>query len=429
MVPEAPVTSSRRSSDLANPLLRAVLEGVPAPLAVVDHTGILAIANAAWRGLAGRTATFGDLGTLVTHADLVGSPYVRRLSSLEGPLALAGKRLARAIQDAIAGRAGEARVSYRARRPDGETPYEALVVPIEGARAALVSHGDLGEREHAAEAEAAAVRLGLEAEALRSRERRSARRLATVGRELHMPITPVRLELHLLQSGALGPLTDKQRHALEVVARNVQRWADGEAAFLQAPESGPREFDLATLVREAVEARQTQALKQGVSLAARIPHPLPVRASPDDVHDVLDRFLDRALEATSSGSAVDVEARPAGAEALVEVRDSGAGWSAREVKSAFEPWAGRAPRADGPGLALPYARQLAEAQGGRAWAESDGVGQGVLLGFALPLVKGRAHDSFASAGKSHESSVRTDKSAPGRRLIPPDPQPGAPGQD
>jgi two-component system sensor histidine kinase BaeS len=234
----------------------------------------------------------------------------------------------------------------------------------------------------------------------------------------------VRLEIHLLLSGALGSLTDRQRHALEVVSRNVQRWADGEAAFLQSPaDAAAREFDLAALVREAVDARQTQALKQGVSLATRVPHALPVRANPEDVHDILDRFLDRALEATSSGAAVDVEARPAGGEALVEVRDSGAGWSAREVKSAFEPWAGRAPRADGPGLSLPYARQLVEAQGGRAWAESDGVGQGVLLGFALPLVKGRAHDSFASPGKSHESSGQGDKTPAGSRLIPPGHQP------
>lgn len=388
MVPEAPVTS-KRSTDLASPLLRSVLEVTPTPLALVDHSGTLTVANAAWRSLAARTATFGDLGTLITPADLVGSPYVRRLSSLEGPLALAGRRLARAIQDAVSGRPGEARVPYRARRPDGETPYEALVVPIEGARAALVSHADLGEREHAAEAEAAAVRLGLEAEALRSRERRSSRRLAAVGRELHMPITPVRLELHLLLNEALGPLTDKQRHALEVVSRNVQRWAEGEAAFLQAPaDGGARDFDLAALVREATDARQTQALKQGVALAARVPNPLPVHASPEDIHEVIDRFLDRALEATSAGAAVDIEARAFEGEALVEVRDSGAGWSAREVKAAFEPWGGRTPRADGPGLSLPFARQLLEAQGGRAWAESDGVGQGVLLGFALPLAAG-----------------------------------------
>ena len=403
MVAEAPVTS-KRSSELASPLLRSVLEVVPSPLALVDHTGTLAVVNAAWRSLASRTATFGDLGTLVTPADLVGAPYVRRLSSLEGPLSLAGRRLARAIQDAVAGRHDEARVAYRARRPEGETPYEAVVVPIEGVRAALVSHGDLGEREHAAEAEAAAIRLGLEAEGLRSRERRAARRLSAVHRELHMPITPVRLELHLLLSGALGALTDRQKHALEVVSRNVQRWADGEAAFLEAPSeagTGAREFDLAALVREAIDGRQTQALQQGVSLTVRAAHPLPVRAIPEDLHEVIDRFLDRALEATSSGAAVDVEVRAAGGEALVEVRDSGAGWSAREVKSAFEPWAGRQPRPDGPGLSLPFARQLCEAQGGRAFAESDGVGQGVLLGFALPLAAasgstGKAHESFGS---------------------------------
>lgn len=370
----------------------ALLEANPTAVAVLDPHGNIAYRNAAWRDLGTRTASYGDLGTLVAAGDHEGSPYLRRLAALDGPLALPARRLARAAQDALAGRAHEARTPYRIRRPEGEEPFEALLVPLPTPKATLlaIQHVALGDREHAADAEAVALEKALQVEEAASRQRRLVRRMQALGRDLHTPITPVRLELHLLHNGSLGPLTPAQDKAIEVMRRNVQRWADREAAFQGLPVEPPAPattFDLAALVADAVEARQTEALQQGVRLAGpgQVPS-LMVHASPDDLRDVLDRFLDHALAVSTADSVVTVEAGRRGDEAHVAVLDAGPGLSARELRTAFEPWGGKRPDR-GASLSLHVARLTIEKAGGRAWAESDGPGQGLLLGLGLPLAQ------------------------------------------
>ncbi|HUR26181.1 MAG TPA: ATP-binding protein [Candidatus Thermoplasmatota archaeon] len=381
-----PSSSARWEPD---PLLRATLDAMPAAIAVVDAVGCISHCNTAWRALAARTAPFGDLGSLVAPADHDGAPYARRLATLEGPLAMAARRLAHAIQDVMAGRQAELRVEYRMRRPDGETPFVATVTALPDSKHVLVQHVDHSDAERVSDAEAAALRLGLQAETLRSRARRLERRIAAVSQDLNMPLTPVRIELHLLQSGALGPLTPGQSKALALAARNVERMAEGEGEFLRIPaEIAPPKaaFDLASLVRQTVEARQTEALQQGVRLSIHIATALPVSAQADSLRDALDRFLDLALAASPAGSAVAVEASAAGGQAVVTVRDSGPGLTTRDVKGAFEPWGAKGMHGASGDLSLHHARGLVESDGGRAWAECDGAGQGLLLGFCIPLL-------------------------------------------
>lgn len=370
---------------------KALLDAVPVAMAVLDGSGRIAHCNSAWRELASRTSPYGHLGSLVTTDDAEGTPYLRRLAALEGPLAMAAHRLSRAAHDALEGRRTDARIEYRMRRPDGEQPFEAIISPLPSdvGPLALVQHVDTGDRDHALDAQGAALRLGLALEDQRALERRLRHRMSDLGRELHNPITPVRLELHLLLTGALGELNEKQRRALGIVERNVQRWADGEHAFQQSPADawGPaRDADLAALASAAAESRITQALQLGVTLVR--PHgqaSLPVHVPADLVADVIDRFLGHALSTSPSGSTVAVEAREHDGEAIIEVRDSGPSRSPREVRSMFEPWKGRPPSQDHLDLALHHASQCVQAAGGRVWAESDGHGQGLLLALAFPL--------------------------------------------
>src|SRR5688572_12313024 len=110
MARTGPSPSSRWEPDQ---VLRSTLDAVPAAIAVIDSMGCIAHCNAGWRALAARTAPFGELGSLVAPVDRDGAAYVRRLSALEGPLSMAARKLAHAIQDTVAGRQAEARVEYR----------------------------------------------------------------------------------------------------------------------------------------------------------------------------------------------------------------------------------------------------------------------------------------------------------------------------
>lgn len=375
-----------------DPLVPSLLEALPVPTALLDGAGRIVHCNEAWRQLADSTTTFGDLGTLVTPADHPGSAYLRRLAALEGPLAAAAHRLAREAQEVLAGHRAATRVDYRRRKPDGEDSVEALVsaLPSNSGALALLQHAEVSDRERAADAQASALRLGLDAEIERAKRRSLQHRLASLSRDLHTPITPVRLELHLLANQALGPLAPAQERALEVITRNVQRWADSEQAFvrLSAQDWLPAaNIGLGAVASASIDRLMPQALAQGVRLLRPSGKAdWTVHASPDLLADVVDILIQRALTASSAGSTVAVEVGRRGDEAFLDVRDSGPGASPREVRELFAPWGGRRPDPAAPApFQLPYVRSAVEAAGGRVYAESDGAGSGLLLGLALPL--------------------------------------------
>jgi CheY-like chemotaxis protein len=86
---------------------------------------------------------------------------------------------------------------------------------------------------------------------------------------------------------------------------------------------------------------------------------------------------------------VHVRLRADGADALVEVRDSGIGIAAEELPRIFELFAQGATDAararGGMGIGLTLARKLVELHGGALRAASDGPGHGALFTVRLPL--------------------------------------------
>ncbi len=78
-----------------------------------------------------------------------------------------------------------------------------------------------------------------------------------------------------------------------------------------------------------------------------------------------------------------------GREAFVSVRDTGIGIPPEHLPHLFERFyrvdKSRSRAGGGSGIGLTIAMHLAEAHGGRIWAESEGAGQGSTFTLALPL--------------------------------------------
>jgi signal transduction histidine kinase len=104
---------------------------------------------------------------------------------------------------------------------------------------------------------------------------------------------------------------------------------------------------------------------------------------------ILDNLLDNALKYSPSKSTIKIEIQPLDEEfASVSVADSGKGIPEEDLPHIFDKFyrvrGGGSREPDGFGLGLYLAKRLAEAQGGKIWAESE-EGQGSKFSFTLPL--------------------------------------------
>ena len=104
--------------------------------------------------------------------------------------------------------------------------------------------------------------------------------------------------------------------------------------------------------------------------------------------EILVNLLDNADKYSPRGKEVVIDIRADQTEVVLSVRDFGSGLSPSDLERVFEKFH-RADSSDsqpvyGYGLGLYICRRLAEAQGGRIWAENHPNG-GAVFSFALPV--------------------------------------------
>jgi signal transduction histidine kinase len=243
--------------------------------------------------------------------------------------------------------------------------------------------------------ELAALRLA-EIEKLREMGQFKTRILNMAAHELNTPLTPLRLQTHLLLSGSLGSLEARQRHAVEIVDRNVNRLATlvqeildvarlqgGRLKVIVAP------VDLAGAINEAVDSFAETARRLSIDLAVQCEPGLAVQADRGRLLQILFNLLSNALKFTPEGGQVRLTAATEGGFARIEVRDSGSGMTAEQMGRLFQPFSQvhdtKAITVPGTGLGLYICRGLAEAMGGRIEAASPGPGKGSSFRVRLPL--------------------------------------------
>lgn len=265
---------------------------------------------------------------------------------------------------------------------------------------------DVTDRRRAEAARALADAQLRELEKLRELDRFKTELLNSAAHELNTPLTPIKLQLELMQQRAAA-LPEDQRKALGVVRRNVERLGALvqdilEAARLQAGrlEVRPERFDLNAAAREAVEAFEAPLLDAGLEVAVLADGPLPVVGDPRRVHQVLLNLLSNAWKFTPRGGRVVVQTAARGDFAELAVRDTGIGIRPEDLGKLFQPFS-QIQQADhktaGTGLGLFICKGILELHGGRIWAESDGPGRGTTFLFALPLAP-RAGAGLQAAG-------------------------------
>ncbi|MBI2076941.1 MAG: HAMP domain-containing histidine kinase [Euryarchaeota archaeon] len=229
--------------------------------------------------------------------------------------------------------------------------------------------------------------------------------------ELGTPLTPLKLQVHLLKSDT-ERMTPEQRQGIQILDRNINRLHQlvkdmMDSARLQASRLGlkPQDVDLSAIVVESVEPFRHAAAQANVAIDVGTLPPIPMRIDPDRMTQVVVNLVSNALKFTPAGGRVVVQTRTADGTAYIEVADTGAGMTEAQMERLFTPFTqvhdvrGRS----GTGLGLYISRGIVELHGGRISVASRGKGLGSTFTVHLPLQRAPAQPT-ASPADAHPTN-------------------------
>jgi len=152
-------------------------------------------------------------------------------------------------------------------------------------------------------------------------------------------------------------------------------------------------YPMADLLSDLLERAAPVAAEAGVRLEVTVAAPTPaVLVDVRQIDRVLDNLVRNALQHTPAGGEITIQAAPrgeGGAEVSVTVTDTGEGIAPSDLPLLFEMYyrgSGRPQVSGGAGLGLAIVKAVAQAHGGRVWAESPPSGRerGTRIGVVLP---------------------------------------------
>ena len=217
-----------------------------------------------------------------------------------------------------------------------------------------------------------------------------------VTHELKTPVTSIRLHLETLQ--ARGPAVDeaKRREFYDVMLKDSDRLMHLIEQVLSAGQKGrvpiqQVRIDLRALADECITLTRSQRHlpEEALRMVGTSNEPIEVMGDPDHLRGAVLNLLDNAVKYSREKVRVDVEVGKGEHDlAVVRVHDEGIGIPPNETKRIFgrfyrTPWA-LTQRVKGTGLGLFIVAQTAKRHGGRAFAQSEGVGRGATFTLELP---------------------------------------------
>ena len=213
--------------------------------------------------------------------------------------------------------------------------------------------------------------------------------LMSVSHELRTPLTAIRGHVEALREGIVSE-PDQVRASLDIVAAETDRLDRlvGDVldlAKLQAHRFTVRreEVDMGRVLEHAYGAFAEEARRREIDYSLDADGDAPVIVSDGDrVLQVISNLLSNAFRWTPDGGRIELQLGVANGTMSVDVVDSGPGIPADERERIFEAFISQ--DANGTGLGLPIARELALALGGRLELTSE-AGRGSRFRLVLPV--------------------------------------------
>ncbi|HVN56270.1 MAG TPA: GAF domain-containing protein [Anaerolineaceae bacterium] len=224
--------------------------------------------------------------------------------------------------------------------------------------------------------------------------------VANVSHELRTPMTSIKGYVEIMLMGAAGPLSDQQRHFLEIVRNNTTRLGAlvNDLLDVSRIEAGRITLNLQSLrlheLAEDVAAemqRRSRDDQKPMDIRLEIPQDLPrVNGDLERVRQILANLVINSYNYTPANGWVVVRMQARDNEVQVDVQDNGIGIAPESQGRIFERfYRGEDPlvlATSGTGLGLAIVKNLVDMHHGKIWFESKGIrGEGSLFSFTLPV--------------------------------------------
>ena len=244
--------------------------------------------------------------------------------------------------------------------------------------------------------------------------------LAVLSHELRNPLASLSIGLQLLKLTGKDPDKAESSRAmmerqLKQMVRLVDDLLDVSRITRGKLELRRERVELASVVRDAVEASRPLIDRQGHELTVTLPPgPVLLDADPTRLAQVFLNLLNNAAKYSEPGGHIRLSAGRDGDEVVVSVRDTGIGIPAADLPHVFEVFV----QVDtawkrvqgGLGIGLSLVKEFVGLHGGRVEVHSDGSGKGSEFVVRLP--------SAAAAAADEPPTAAAEKSrGPQRRVL------------
>jgi two-component system sensor histidine kinase PilS (NtrC family) len=237
---------------------------------------------------------------------------------------------------------------------------------------------------------------------------------AGIAHEIRNPLASISGSIQLLAASLEKPSSSEEGRLMNIMVREIDRLNNLITEFLDfvrpdAQRNDP--VDLNQLLQDLVEfARLNRAVRADISVEFELGATQVIRGNRDKLKQALLNIVINAFQAMNDTPSARLRIRSFDRAdwVIVQVRDSGVGIEARNLKKIFEPFHTTKPKGTGLGLAVTH--KIIENHSGRIFVESEkGVGTEFIIELPVKVIDPSAVDRSKKDSDDFQTAFKGQK--------------------